>query len=165
MNTQNFHCTPYDPSKPGFYFSNSTELAKKLKTSDFEDYIIEAIDLDSSDTELFEAVSKKVDTFTALEIIESGPVYYDSEKAAFVYLLSVGYSVDKALEKFENVSLFTGELKDYAEEEIFNLGLPKLIEFCVDVELYAQEIDHDGHLHEFTFDGTDYVVTNHNSGF
>ena len=160
--SKKFTCIPYDISKPAIFFSDSEELEKLTKAAGIEEYEIDTLDLDNEDSELFEKIKAKAGSLKAFEMHEEGDLHYTWEKAAFCYLLDMGYDVEAAFDKYERVSILSGDLKDYAEELIEEMDLNPTIKWCIDVDLYAREISHDGNFCEITFGSNDYLITNHN---
>ena len=163
--SKEFACIPYDISKPAIFFSDSEELGKLTKVAGVEEYEIDTLDLDNEDSELFEKIRARAGSLRALEIHEEGELHYTWEKAAFCYLLDMGHDVEKALDKYENVSIMSGRLKDYAEELIEEMDLSPTIKWCIDVDLYAREISCDGDFCEITFGSNDYLITSHNNSY
>lgn len=169
MNAQDFHCTPYDLTKPGFYFSNSEELDSKLKTSDFEEYEIEAVDLDSEETDLFNLIRRKHGSFEALESHENmeGKFTYGSqgvfEKVAFGYLIEMlDKSPEDAADSFSDVSLTDERLEDAAFEIAEQtMEIPAHLEYYIDFEAMGRDMSHNGELYEYDFGNRSYIITNH----
>ena len=88
----------------------------------------------------------------------------ETEKAALYFLLSdLGYSLADALEKIDEVSLYSGKLLDAASElfdECYLHDMPEQIRYYVDYEKFARDCEISRDMIEFEHNGTTYTCTN-----
>ena len=161
-----FFAQPYSLDAVGFYFDTLeayTEESERLLDAfgnPVEEFEIQFIDGD--DCELFSACR-----------INQGnlAVWFDDvadlsiqEKTALFYLCSIlGYSLENALGKLEEVNLSEGNLKDVAEtlfDEFYLNDVPESVRAYIDYEKYARDCEIGGDLYEFDFNGTTWTCTN-----
>jgi len=88
-----------------------------------------------------------------------------SNEAAIYYLLSeVGNRYDRAddlLAEADDLSIVQGTAEDYAEEMIDDLyQIPKGLRPYVDTRAFGRDLEMDGNIAVFEYDGQSYVVTN-----
>ena len=162
------HAQPYSLDAQGFYFTDIAEYEVKFEAnrdsfgSPVEEYEIQFIDGDRS--ELFSAL--KIDQ-SSLELwFDEVEDLDEREQAALAYLTGcLGMDVNEALVQVEDVSLFTGTTKDYAEDYFDDMypDLPESLRNYIDMESFAHDLELNGDIYELRFGGIDYVVTNHNS--
>ncbi len=163
------HATPYNRDASGFYFENASEYENKAAThvdrfgnlvEEFEIQFIEGYD-----AELF-AVSGINQTnlntwFNEIEFLQ------DFEKVSLFYLLGVaGYTLDQALEKMNEPSIYQGDLLEAATElfnECYLYTLPENIRYYIDYEKFARDCELGGDMCEFEYAGTTYTCTNSNA--
>ncbi len=160
-----YHATPYDISATGFYFETYEEYCTKAKTHTneygdiVEEYEIQFIDGDNH--ELFGALS--------INQVNLKQWFYDFENleneqtAKATYLANdIGYSIEDILHRLDDVTLFEGAAKDYAEQFIEDTdmlqGLPDNLRYYFDTEAYARDLLAGGDITEVTIMGTAYVA-------
>lgn len=166
--TTTLYAQPYSlaATNKGFYFHSFEEYEAKVEnlTDDFgcpvEEFEIQFID--GSDAELFEACRINQANlsvwFDEIELLD------DNEKVALCFLLSdLGYNLEDAMEKIEDVSIQEGDLQSVAEELFDELyEVPQAIAPYIDYEKFARDCELNGDLRSFEFDGKNYVITNGN---
>ena len=162
------HATPYNIDAAGFYFTDINEYKTKAKSlvdrygNLVEEFEIQFIDGD--DVELFEACGiNQVNLnqwFNEVEFLQH------DEKVSLNYLVGVaGYSLDQALLKTDEPSLYQGNLLDAATElfdECWLPSVPESIRFYIDYDKFARDCQYGGDLTEFNYAGTTYTCTNAN---
>lgn len=163
------HAQPYSLDAKGFYFADMADYEAKFEAnrdrfgSLVEEYEIQFID--GADAELFRDLGIDQDTldvwFDRVEYLEK------NERAALSYLTAgcLNMDVNDALETIDDVCLFEGNIKDYAEEFFDELypNLPERLRIYIDIEAFARDLELGCDIYEFRFKGSDYVVTNHNA--
>lgn len=159
------HAQPYDISKTGFYFESLEDYEAKVAASQAEEFELQFIDGDNEDAQLFSACGiNQANLSTWFDTVE---ILSDFEKAALYYLCSeVGYRLEDALDKIEDVSLFDGRLIDAAIELFDDCYLSEVPEFArnyIDYDAFARDCEMGGDMREFEFAGSTYTVTNHNA--
>ena len=163
--TTTLYAQPYGDGN-GFYFHSFEEyetLSEKCLDpwgNRLEEFEIQYID--GSDSELFEACRINQANlsvwFDEIELLD------DNEKVALCFLLSdLGYNLEDAMEKIEDVSIQEGDLQSVAEELFDELyEVPQAIAPYIDYEKFARDCELNGDLRSFEFDGKNYVITNGN---
>lgn len=147
-----FYAQPYSTSAQGFYFSSPEGFAQKsARNIDpgsgalVEEYSIEFIDGPKIDAHLFEALSKK--HFISPEAwYEDFEPLGDDEKAALAYLVDdLGYDLDDAFNKADDVRMFEGSPEDYAHELLDDIGVENINtpEAYFDYEAFGRDIGYD----------------------
>ena len=88
----------------------------------------------------------------------------DQEKTALFYLCSIlGYSLENAMDKLDDVNLSEGNLRDVAEtlfDEFYLNNVPESVRAYIDYEKYARDCELGGDLCEFDFNGMTWTCTN-----
>ena len=163
------HAQPYSLDAKGFYFTDLADYEIKFEANrdsfgaTVEEYEIQFID--GKGAELFSDL--KIDQGT-IELWFDRIEYLDErEWAALAYLtgLCLGMDVNDALEVVDDVCLYEGNVKEYAEEffdEIYP-DLPEGLRNYIDIEAFSRDLEINGDVYEFRFEGATYTVTNHNS--
>jgi len=163
-----FYAQPYNLDASGFYFSALEEYEEKssqcfdsfgLAVEEFE---IMFIDGSREEAQLFNACSvNQANLGQFLEILEDLPEY---QQPALFYLCDVvGYGMEEAMSKIEDLSIYSGELKDAAEElfdECYAHEIPDHIKNYIDYDAFARDCEMGGDMTEFEFAGETYTVTN-----
>ena len=164
-----YHAQPYSLDATGFYFDNLDDYEAKFEANKdsfgapVEEYEIQFID--GAGAELFKALG--IDQSTLKIWFDHAESLDKNEQAALSYLTGecLGMSPHDALDTVDDVCLFEGAIKDYAEEyfdEVYP-DLPEALRHYIDMEAFARDLDLNGDVYGFRFGGTDYVVTNHNA--
>lgn len=164
-----FFAQPYNLDAVGFYFDTLEAYTEKSECmldtfgNPVEEFEIQFIDGD--DCELFLACGiNQGNLATWFETIVD---LSDQEKTALFYLRSVlGYNLENALDKLEDVNLSEGNLKDVAEalfDEFYLNDVPESVRAYIDYEKYARDCELGGDLYEFDFNGTTWTCTNASS--
>ncbi|HHK5646388.1 antirestriction protein ArdA [Serratia nevei] len=164
--TTTLYAQPYNGDAQGFYFHSFQEYEQKSENlRDRFGNVVEEFELqfiDGSDSELFEACRINQANlsvwFDEIELLD------DNEKVALCFLLSdLGYNLEDAMEKIEDVSIQEGDLQSVAEELFDELyEVPQAIAPYIDYEKFARDCELNGDLRSFDFDGKNYVITNGN---
>ncbi len=160
------YANPYNIDAAGFYFESADEFTEKTQNltdrygNPVEEFEIDFIDGD--DAALFNACGiNQANLNTWFDDIEP---LSETEKAALYFLLSdLGYSLADALEKIDEVSLYSGKLLDAASElfdECYLHDMPEQIRYYVDYEKFARDCEISRDMIEFEHNGTTYTCTN-----
>lgn len=161
-----FFAQPYSLDAVGFYFDTLEAYAEKSEClldafgNPVEEFEIQFIDGD--DCELFSACG--INQGNLAMWFETIADLSDQEKTALFYLRSVlGYNLENALDRLEDVNLSEGNLKDVAEtlfDEFYLNDVPESVRAYIDYEKYARDCEIGGDLYEFDFNGTTWTCTN-----
>ena len=160
------YANPYNIDAAGFYFESADEFTEKAQNltdryaNPVEEFEIDFIDGD--DAALFNACGINQSNLS---------IYFDdieplseTEKTALYFLASdLGYSLADALEKIDEVNLYSGKLFDAASElfdECYLHGIPEQIRYYVDYEKFARDCEISRDMIEFEFNDTTYTCTN-----
>jgi hypothetical protein len=163
-----YFAQPYDIDAQGFYFSELADYEEKALAcknrwgNPAEEFEIQFIDGDNG--ALFDACAiNQANLKTWFDDVER---LEDNEKAALFYLVSVnGFSVRDAMDKIEDVTLYTGHLEDAAEElfdECYAHEIPENLRNYIDYKAFANDCQQGGDMCEFEYEGETYTVTNAN---
>lgn len=161
-----FFAQPYNLDAVGFYFETLEAYTEKSESlldafgNPVEEFEIQFIDGD--DCELFSVCG--INQGNLQTWFETVADLSDQEKTALFYLRSVlGYNLENALDKLEDVNLSEGNLKDVAEtlfDEFYLNDVPESVRPFIDYEKYARDCEIGGDLHEFDYNGTTWTCTN-----
>lgn len=157
---------PYSLDAQGFFFHSTEEfetLSESLRDRfgcPVEEFEIQFIDGDDAD--LFEVCSiNQANLFMWFDEIE---VLDDHEKISLYFLTGVlGYSLDSAMNKIDEVSIFHGDAQEAAEElfdDCYAHAIPENLRFYFDMEKFARDLEIGGDFNEFEFGNTTYTCTN-----
>ena len=161
-----FFAQPYSLDAVGFYFDTLEAYTEKSENLlDAFGYPVEEFEIqfiDGDDCELFSACGiNQCNLHTWFEDVAD---LRDQEKTALFYLCSIlGYNLENALDKLEDVNLSEGNLKDVAEtlfDELYLSDVPESVRAYIDYEKYARDCELGGDLCEFDFNGTTWTCTN-----
>lgn len=164
--TTTLYAQPYNMDAVGFYFHSFEEYETKSENlrdrfgNVVEEFEIQFIDGD--DAELFEACGiNQSNLSTWFDDIEDKD---DNEKIALYFLTgTLGYDLDQAMDKVEDVIIFEGDAKEAAEElfdECYAHTIPENLRFYFDMDMFARDLEIGGDFNEFTFGGKTYTCTN-----
>ena len=160
-----YHATPYDISATGFYFTDFESYSEQAAThkneygDPVEEYDIQFIDGDNS--QLFNALginqANLEQWFNAFEDLDGE----DLVKA--IYLSEyLSESISDILDKLDEVCLYEGRAKDYAESYLDDSGIlnemPENLRYYFDVEAFAQDMLLSGDIAEVEIMSTTYVA-------
>lgn len=157
---------PYNMDACGFYFHSAAEFEEKAEAlrdrygNPVEEFEIQFIDGD--DGALFDACGiNQSNLSTWFDDIEGRD---EHEKAALFFLTgTLGYGLDAALDKIDDVILFHGDAQE-AAEELFNdcyaHAIPDNLRCYFDMEKFARDLEIGGDFAEFDYDGTTYTCNN-----
>lgn len=163
-----FFAQPYNPDAQGLYFSTVEEFEQKsgecrdmfgLPVEEFE---IQFIDGSSEEADLFEACGvNQTNIGQFLAIVDEVPDY---QYPALYYLCDVlGCSMEDAMGKLDDVTIYNGRLEDAAEElfdECYAHEIPENLRNYIDYKRFALDCELGGDMTEFEFAGEAYTVTN-----
>ncbi|MEQ9087087.1 MAG: antirestriction protein ArdA [Pontimonas sp.] len=164
--THTYHATPYDISATGFYFTNLEDYQAKAAThrNDYgqpvEEYEIQYIDGEAAP--LFNAL--EVNQVTLALWFEQFEDLDGEDAVKAIYLADDrGYAMAEIPDRLEDVILFEGNARAYAEEYLESTGLldqmPENLRFYFDVDAFARDLQLGGDITEIDIDGTTYVVS------
>ena len=160
------HATPYNLDAAGFYFESLEDYQTKSEKhldrfgSLVEEFEIQFIDGD--DAELFNPCGiNQSNLNTWFDVIE---LMSKSEKLSLYYLVSVAnYSLEQALDKIDEPSIYDGNLLEAATElfdECYLPSVPDNIKYYIDYEKFARDCILSGDMCEFEYDRETYTCTN-----
>lgn len=163
-----FYAQPYSLDAQGFYFTDYedyTAKAEALRDSfghPVEEFELQFIDGDSEEADLFTASG--VNQANLEQFFDEVLTLDDHQKPAFFYLTSVlNCSIEQALDKIDEPSIYEGELKEAAEQlfdECYLSDIPESVRNYIDYAAFARDCEMGGDMTEFEFAGTTYTVTN-----
>jgi len=156
-----FYAQPYSLEHTGFYFDSLEKFEagmEKLNQKGCEEVEIQFIDGEAHLVRLAEAAhigQSNVDTwFEELDDLD------ETEATQIFFLLDLGYSLEDALERYEEVSLFNGPAKDYAYDLIEETTeIPENLRYYIDYDAIARDMKINGEIIEIDHD---LIVTNAN---
>lgn len=165
---KSYYAQPYSLDAQGFYFSTLKEYEEKVNQCrdsfglPVEEFEIMFIDGSREEAQLFSACSvNQANLGQFLAILEDLPEY---QQPALFYLCDVvGYGMEEALSKIDDVSIYSGELKDAAEElfdECYAHEIPDHLKNYIDYDSFARDCELGGDMAEFEFAGGTYTITN-----
>ena len=157
---------PYNMDACGFYFRSAEEFEEKVEAlrdrfgNRVEEFEIQFIDGD--DGALFDACGiNQSNLSTWFDDIENKD---EHEKVALYFLTGVlGYALDDAMDKIDEVMLFHGDAQEAAEElfdDCYAHAIPDNLRCYFDMEKFARDLEIGGDFAEFDYDGTTYTCTN-----
>lgn len=163
------HAQPYSLDAKGFYFTDLADYEIKFEANrdsfgaTVEEYEIQFID--GKGAELFSDL--KIDQGTIELWFDRIEDLDERERAALAYLTGecLGMDVREALDQIDDVCLCEGEVKDYADaffDELYP-GLPEGLRTYIDIAAFSRDLEMNGDVYSFSFEGIHYVVTNHNA--
>ena len=159
-----YHATPYDINAAGFYFSDYEDYTVKAAAhrneygEPVEEYEIQFID--GENYQLFNALG--VNQATLSRWFDENEEMEGEELVKAVYLLERGYGEEQINDNIDNIELYEGSPKDYAEEFIADTGmldgLPENLRYYFDVEAFTRDMLNGGDISEVEIAGKNYVV-------
>jgi hypothetical protein len=163
-----FYAQPYSLDAHGFYFSDYEDYTAKADAlrdvygNPVEEFEIQIVDGDAEEVDLFTACG--VNQANLEQFFDDVLTLDDHQKPAFFYLMNVlNCSIEQALDKIDEPSIYEGELKDAAEElfdECYLSDIPESVRNYIDYAAFARDCELAGDMTEFDFAGTTYTVTN-----
>ena len=162
------YAQPYNLDAKGFYFHNLEEFGDETEHCfdafglHVEEFEIQFIDGNREACDLFEACGvNQANLGQFFDIHDDVPEY---QWPALYYLCDVvGDDMETAINKLDDVTLYTGTLKEAAEElfdECYAHSIPENLRFYIDYEKFARDCELGGDMHEFELAGTTYTCTN-----
>ena len=159
-----YHATPYDINAVGFYFTDYDDYTAKAAAhrneygEPVEEYEIQFID--GENYVLFNALG--VNQATLNRWFEEYEELEGEALVKAVYLLERGYGEEQIFSHFDNVELYEGSPKDYAEDFIADTrmldGLPENLRYYFDVEAFARDMLLGGDISEVEIMGKRYIA-------
>jgi len=161
-----FCATPYDTSKPFFFFDDLDSLEKKKTKYDVEEVELHYEGDDDTHIALFKHCGVTCVNFEEyVEFVES--LSYPSEIVALMYLVDdLNYTLEDAKEKIEDVCVYPGNAEDYTYDHISD---------CYDLEKMMGNLAHyfnykalerdlkiNGDICEVEFANETFTITNAN---
>lgn len=154
-----FYAQPHSTEHTGFYFNSIDEFEagmEKLNQKGCEEVEIQFIDGDDYLADLANTAHiGQGDINTWFEDLE----YLDeSETIQLIFLLGLGYSLNDAMERCEDVCLFNGSAKDYAYDLINETTeIPDNLRCYIDYDAIARDMKFNGEIFEINHD---LIITN-----
>lgn len=156
------HAQPYDTSKAGFYFSTMEEYETKAELSGAEEFEIQFID--GEDCELFNAC--KIDQSNLERWFDEIEGLNDDEKMQLYFVMEcLSYDLDDALRIMGDVCIQEDDLETCAQQlfdECYGHDIPDSIRFYIDYKSFARDVEIEGGMVEFEYNGITYTCTNAN---
>jgi len=154
-----FHAQPYSLEHTGFYFDSLEKFEagmEQLNKRGCEEVEIQFIDGEENQSSLFESASISQGTihrwFDELEDLDT------NETIQISFLLDLGYTLDDALNRYDEVCLHYGTTKDYAQELIEETTeIPESLRYYIDYEAIARDMSINGEIIEIE---RELIVTN-----
>ena len=149
-----FYAQPFSMDHAGFYFSSYEAYQNgmnRLYAGGCEEVEIQFIDGEPYHAALFNAANIGQGGialwFDALENLD------ESETAQLCALLDMGYVLRDALERYDEVCLYHGSIKDYAQDLIEETTeIPETLRFYIDYEAIARDMLAGGEIIEIKHD-------------
>lgn len=159
---------PYDTSASGFAFTSAEEYEKEYeKRLPVEEYELDFLEGSEIAQVLFKQMGRsRIDLEDYFDAVDRAEALDSAQQAAIAFLVehmnsnkSPGDLVDEA----EDVNVHEGDVESYAYEFIDGMGgpgeLPKdALEMYFDYASYARDLELNGDVTEFEFDGTTYTT-------
>ena len=160
------HATPYNRDATGFYFTDAHDYeAKSTMHVDRYGNLVEEFEIqfiDGDDAQLFEAC--RINQANLNSWFDDIEFLQDCEKVSLYYLVGVaGYSLEQALLKIDEPTIFEGDIKEAATElfdECWLSSVPESIQFYIDYDKFARDCQYSGDMCEFEYSGITYTCTN-----
>ncbi|MES9994012.1 MAG: antirestriction protein ArdA [Candidatus Thiodiazotropha sp.] len=154
-----FHAQPYSLDHIGFYFDSIETFQagmEKLNKRGCEEVEIQFIDGEDHLVDLAKAAAihqGNVDFwYEQLEDLD------ETQAVQLTFLLDLGYSLEDALDRYEDVYLHEGTAEDYAYELINDTTeVPESLRFYIDYEAIARDMKANGEIVEIE---RELIVTN-----
>lgn len=162
---------PYNLDATGFYFTSQEEYQVRYDTNrdhwgqPVEEYEIQMIESDNDgDGELFDVLG--IGQGNLEQWFDDVEGKNSHEKSMLFYLVScAGYGLADALEKIDEVSLFSGRLLEAATDlfdECYAHEIPENLRTYIDYDAFANDCRCNGDMVEFRFAGEDWTCINAN---
>lgn len=154
-----FYAQPYAIDHTGFYFEDIAEYdagMEKLNAKGCEEVEIQFIDGDEHLSRLAQSVG--IDQATINDWFDELEDLDNMETDQLCFLLDRGFSLDEALTRYEEVSIFHGPVEDYARELIEDTtDIPENLRHYIDYEAIARDMGYNGEIEEIE---REVIVTN-----
>jgi hypothetical protein len=162
-----FYAQPYNPDAKGFYFTTAEEFetlssrcvdAFGLPVEEFE---IQFIDGTSEEADLFRACGvNQLNLGDFMALLEDAQ---NHELPALFYLCDLGYTMEQAIYRAGDASIYHGNLTDASEDlfdECYLHQIPEHLHAYIDYDRFANDCRLSGDMVEFEFGGETYTITN-----
>lgn len=170
-NGGDYFAQPYNTGVCGFYFDDYRDYEAQANAlrdpfgAPVEEFEIQAIDLDSAQTDLFNAL--KINQATLERWFDEVLDLDERDMAAVFFLVSNnGYDLDGAMRKKDDMTLYDGNLLDAATDlfdECYASEIPDNLKSYIDYEAFARDCRCGGDMVEFDFGGSTYTCTSANN--
>jgi len=153
------YAQPYSIGHTGFYFDSMEAFdcgMEQLNNSGCEEVEIQFIDGESHQSSLFNAASidqNRVSLwFDELEDLTT------NDATRLCFLLDLGWSLDNALNRYDEVCIHCGTASDYAQELIEETTeIPENLRYYIDYEAIARDMCINGEIVKIEHD---LIITN-----
>ncbi len=154
-----FYAQPYSIEHTGFYFNSFENFEtgmEKLNRRGCEEVEIQFIDGDDHLARLANtATIHQCDIAFWFEELDD---LDQTEATQMIVLLDIGYSLQDALERYEEVCLFDGSAADYAYDLINETcEVPENLSYYIDYDAIARDMELGGEITEIN---RELIVTN-----
>lgn len=151
--------SPYAYNVPFFYFETLEEYKeqyqKQFDKYHCEEYEFQFIDGDDIASILYEAC--KDDIFKLLEIIEEEIITTEEDAIKLYVCTNInGLTLEDAMNRYQDITLFNGTIKDYANEVFPWEQIPNWAHTFIDIDKYITDLECNGDVYEL--DEFDYIV-------
>ena len=154
-----FYAQPYSLDHTGFYFESLEEFETgmdKLNTLGCEEVEIQFIDGDTHQAALANAAGINQANvalwFETLDDLDAHDV------TRLVFLLERGFTLEDALSRYDEVCLYQGRARDYAQDLIEETTqIPENLQYYIDYEAIARDMRLNGEIEEID---SETLVTN-----
>ncbi len=167
--TNQYHATPYDISATGFYFNTYEEYTEKASSHKnqygdvVEEFEIQFIDSDLPwcNGPLFKAIGVNQSNLDTWFHTFEDMCREDAVKS--IYLSDyTGYDISEIIDRLDDIILFQGTAKAYAEEYIEDTGLlndmPENLRYYFDTEAFAKDMVLSGDITEVEINNVHYIA-------
>jgi hypothetical protein len=154
-----YYAQPYGDGA-GFYFTDHSAFCAQLQVSRHEEFELQC--LSGVDCELFKACGVDMSNLTLwFDCVQE---LEDYERVALFYRCDdLAEDLEFALDNLEDTRISEGTAKDYAEELVEDCGMldgmPEILRCYFDMEAFARDMQRNGELTEFMYNGSRYVAT------
>ena len=159
-----YHATPYDITAPGFFFSTYEEYKDRASKhrneggEPVEECEIQFIDGDNY--QLFNELG--INQANLKQWFDEYEQLNEEDATKAIFLAELGYDMSNILENIDDVYLFEGTAKEYAEQYLEDTGLleeiPESLRFYFDTESFARDLLYSGDITEININGRNYIA-------
>ncbi len=154
-----FYAQPYSLDHTGFYFENIDQYEagmERLNKQGCEEVEIQFIDGDEHQARIASALTiYQCDVHRWFEDLDD---LDDTAATQISFLLDLGYSIEDALDRYDEVCLFDGKASDYAYDLINETTeVPESLRYYIDYDAIARDMQLNGEITELE---RELIVTN-----